>query len=90
MPSSECPSREDVLNTPSELRWQLWWDVNCTDGCHLVKCSSGRAAPCCVKRLNVKWPVPCPFLEHGCYRVGSMWQRKGWVVIDKKREPPAE
>ena len=72
-----------MLNTPGEQRWIVWDDPGCEAGCALAKCNRGRSAPCCVKRLSVRWPVACAYLEHGCYSETSLWSRMGLVVVDR-------
>ena len=70
--SDTCPTRSDVLNTPKLDRWRLWNDKRdpepeCTDGCRLMWCRGGKAAPCCVKRRKANWSVPCSVLPKGCH-----------------------
>ena len=85
-PSHLCPSREDVMNTPSSVRWSLWEDdKQCESGCALVHCKRGRAAPCCVKRMKAEWSVSCRRLEHGCFRRFSSWWWRGRIVQDRRK-----
>ena len=84
VPSSTCPAREDIISTPLSERWKLWEGSNdvvpthidfCIDGCKLdpAGCESGRLAPCCVKRQQAIWPVPCRLLRGGCPHNPAAW-----------------
>ena len=85
MDSKSCPSREDVMNTPGTMRWSLWYDPDCSAGCAVARCNGGRTTPCCVKRMQATWSVPCDGREYGCYRTFSWWSLRGLVVRDRRR-----
>lgn len=89
--SEACPSRADVLNTPDELRWDIWDDPAGESGCRYVGCcrtARGRRktceAPCSVKRRNVSFPVPCFQLPRGCPWLDQekYWEEHGLLVRD--------
>ena len=79
-----CPSREDVLNTPAQYRWQLWEDKECTDQCWLRHNERGKLAPGCVKRRTAIWDARCESLPYGCYDPEEQAEAR---VVDN-RPPP--
>ena len=83
VPSTRCPSREDVMNTAGAVRQSLWDDPNCEAGCALGGCT-GTNAPCCVKRMLATWAVDCESQDYGCYYSFSVWWWRGLVVHDRK------
>ena len=79
-----CPSREDVMNTPSAVRWRLWDDgPSCAGGCELTKCNP-RVSPCCVRRARPLWPVRCEHLKYGCAGSNKDLEKWGLFVRDKR------
>jgi hypothetical protein len=83
LPSAECPSREDVINTPVSHRQVIWEDNSsgCSSGCYLRKCSGVKWSLCCVKRLRAIFPVPCSLLPRGC--PSAKHAADGCLVEDK-------
>jgi len=65
-PSSECPTREDVINTAPLVRNDMWNDASCSQGCRLLSCSASILTPACVRRQRAIFPRPCTQLPHGC------------------------
>lgn len=79
-PSARCPTWEDVMNTGSKWRWDLWQEGGspsatnsapdgtdkCPSGCVVKNCNGGNQAPCCVKRASATFAAECEALPYGC------------------------
>jgi len=85
-PSSSCPAREDVLNTMASMRWRLWNDRDCAEGCTLARC--GRIVPCCVRRQRAIYAQHCWQLPYRCSSEQLNWKAPIMITYDGRKLTP--
>ena len=54
-----CPTEEEVLNTPKDLRWQAWDDPDCQSGCDMADWRSASSSRRQCGGLDSGYDVPC-------------------------------